>query len=511
MNNHSLKMVINTSATYTRTIVNGVVTLILTRIALNTLGVYDFGLYNLLAGSIALLSFLNSALSISAQRFFSIAIGSKKENLLKQYFCGSFLIHIILTLILILILTLIQPYLFRFVLNIEESKIHVAVLIYYIMVTSSALILLGVPFAALMNAFEDISIISYITILSYVIRLGGGIILLFIDSHKLVVYSMTMLLSVVFLVIIEVCWCRAKYSKITIWDRTKINKEDCLKLAKFAAWNTFGASSILIRDQGVAVTLNYYFGTILNAAYGIAIQVNSLVLSFAGNLTMVFAPAIIQAKGAENHLRMIKLAIFSSKISFILSCCMGLPLLLFLHEVLELWLNEIPPYTEIFCKYLIFGFIIQQLYPGINRMIYAMGKIKAYQISLFLIYTSVIPVGIILFKIGYSPVSIIVSTVIGQIGVLFSTLVFSIKYCNLSIKDMMVHSIIIPTAVFLLIYTLLSLLLTKTYTIIEVILYSIIIIIIWGGTAYKFILSKDEQSMLKDLYNILKSKISCRL
>ena len=501
---HSHKILINTGASYIRIIANAVVTLIVTKIALKALGINDFGLYNLLAGTIALLSFVNSALLISSQRYYSIAIGKKDTLLLNKYFSASVYIHILLAIIVCGCLMAIQPILFGGVLNIEEGKENIAKWVYDIMVVSSGLTMLSIPYSALMNAYEDIATLSFINIGSYIIRLFAAISILYCDTQLLLIYALIILFSIFFKVGGIYIWCRIKYTVSKIKLFKFFDKKVCKEMFGFAGWNTLGSLSVLIRDEGVAVMLNVFFGTAINAAYGIANQVNSLVLSFAANLTTVFSPSIIQAKGAGDDKRMLFLSILSSKLSCMLSCMMALPILIFINPILKIWLVNIPDYTPIFCTYIIFCFLIQQIYPGINRMIYATGKIKNYQLGIFGCFTLILPISYLLFRLGYPPQSILITMISSQICVLILTLVTAHQNCQLKLSKFTIHSIIVPLIIFASILHLAKFLLRDmidSLSLIEIVFISALVMAIYIIFMSVCCLSAREKQILKPLAN----------
>lgn len=501
---HSTKLLLNTGASYLRIIANGIVTLIVTRIALNALGVDDYGLYNLLAGTIALLSFVNTALLISSQRFFSIAIGKKDMTLLQKYFSSSLTIHLFLSIGIIIFLLGLQPLLFDLLLNINPNQVHVARIIYQIMIASTCITMNCVPFAALMNAYEDIAALSFINIGSYIIRLFAALSLLVFHNHLLILFSSIILLSICFKLIAESVWCRMKYKSVRINIRGFFDKNICKEMSGFTGWNTLGSFSVLFRDEGVAITLNFFFGTAINAAYGIANQVNSLVLSFAGNLTTVFTPSIIQAKGAGNEERMRFLAILTSKISFLLSSLIALPIVLFLHKILSLWLKIIPPYTEVFCKYIIFCFLIQMLYTGINRMIYASGQIRNYQLGMTFAFVGILPIAIVLFKVFHMPPSVILLVVIiSQFIVLLLSLFTAHKNCGLKLRVFSIRGLLVPIVLFLVLFFLGQLIkehMSYSSEIGFVLGASFVIDLVYSAIYFLLVFNSQEKEMINTIF-----------
>jgi len=446
---HSTKLILNTIASYVRIIVNTIVTLIGTRIALRCLGADDFGLYNLIAGIVVLLSFINGSLLISSQRYFSISIGEGNTKKLGRFFNASLGIHIFIGLLIGLTFLIITPILFNGFLNITPEKIELAKVIYYIMIISAVITIGTIPFSAIMNAREDMVVLSICDIVSCIMKLVAAISLLFVSNHLLLTYTVLMLCSIFVKMLMEIGWSRFKYKEAKVISNQLVNKPIYREMLGFIGWNTLGSFAVLVRNQGVAVILNVFFGTIINAAYGIANQVNSLVLSFASTLTTVFSPMIIQAKGAKNEKRMMDTAVFSSKLSFYLSSAMALPILLFLPVILKIWLGMYPNSTLEFCQYIVYSFLVLQLYPGINRAIYATGHIKGYQITISIVLVAILPIGAWLFKMGYPPYSILFVMLISQIITLISTIYYGHKFCGLSVKEFIIHSVFIPVLVFI--------------------------------------------------------------
>ena len=512
-------MLLNTVASFLRVIINALVTLVATRIALKMLGAEDFGLYNLLAGVVMLLSFVNGTLMISAQRFFSIAIGEKDYDKLTRFYNASLAIHIIYGTLIILLLFGLRFFFFDGWLNISPEQANVGASIYDIMIVSSFITIITIPYSAIMNAHEDMVMMAVADILSCLVKLSAAIILLFISHNMLLVYATVMLGATVLKAIIEFAWSKIKYSEIHESLNYLTDGRYIKEMFGFVGWNTLGSTAVVVRNQGVALVLNIFFGTIVNTAYGIANQVNSMVLSFAATLTTVFSPVIIQAKGAGDEDRMRKTAIFSSKLSFLLSSAIALPVLLFLRQILTLWLNEFPDNTFEFCYLVILSFLVLQLYPGINRAIYASGKIKGYQIAISFILLSIIPAGVTLFRMGLPPYAIIAAMLCSQIGTLLATIHYGVKLCGFTYKKLYMHSIFRPVFIFFVIliglYFIVSML-ASTFTsgqsgnnIILLIVYSIIIESIYIPLYYYTVMDSNEKNMIKGLLTMLKSRIGC--
>lgn len=506
---HSTKLLLNTIASYGRIIVNIVVTLISTRLALKYLGANDFGLYNLIAGVVLMLSFLNSSLQISSQRYFSIAIGEGDKEKLDKYFNANLSIHIAISAVIgFLLLSLLYP-LFNGFLNIPTGKEFVAVNIYLVMVLSAIVTIGTIPYSAIITAREDLVALSCINIIYCIGKLVAAVSLVFITNHLLVTYSILMLAAVFFKMLLEILWSRKHYEETKLRKRQLLNKSICREMLGFVGWNTLGSIAVLFRNQGIAIALNLFFGTIVNAAYGIAHHVNALVLSFAGTITTVFSPMIIQAKGAGDEKKMLYSAILSSKLSFLLSSIMALPILMFLEELLSLWLTEVPEHTIIFCKLSIYSFLIQQLYPGINRAVYASGKIKGYQISTAILLISIIPIGAWLFSMDYPPASILLVMMVSQTLVMLSTVYYAWKHCRLKATDFLAKSVVLPVLLFvseLTVFIWVGRTLQIEVTIFTIIILSSIAMLLYSASYFFLILNRNEQISMLNIINNLKRK-----
>lgn len=507
---HSTKVILNTIATFARIIVNGLCTLLATRIVLNILGASDYGLYTLLAGTVAMMTFINSALTISAQRFFSISLGRKSTELLNHYYNASIGIHFIIGVTITVILLGLIPFLFNGFLNIESEQRNVGIIIYSIMTFSTVLTVATIPFSALMNAHEDLTILSIIDILSCVIKLIAAIVLLYIDSNHLFVYSCVIFLSFLFKAIADYGWCKFRYKNVHIKLSQLFNKTYTKEMLGFVSWNTLGSLSSVAKGQGISILLNLFFGTIINATYGISHQINAIVTSFSSALMMVFTPMITKAKGENNNQKMIDLALLSSKMAFCISTVMALPLLLNLDEVLKLWLNEVPEDTNTYCFFTILCFLIGQIDAGLNRSIYAEGKIKGYQIWMSIVIVSILPIGYVLFKCGLPAVSIVQALFICQILLMVVTLYFANKHCHFNISQFLIKIVFPEMAISVFAYLIFVYIKSFIHLnmIPSIIISSVTVDLLFVLLFAMIILNCNEKKMVKEIvYGFTKKRV----
>lgn len=506
----SFKVLVNTGALYLKIIVNAIVTLISTRIALQALGLDFYGLYNLIAGVIALLAFFNGALMVSSQRFLSIAIGEKDDDKLLNIFKISFVVHLFLGLIVAFFLKALQPYLFNGFLNIESEMIGTAKRVFDIMIITSFVTIFIIPYNAAINAREELWFFSISEVIVSVLKFGAAVYLLYASTNLLLTYTILMLFAIVLGGLIKYLWCIFRYPECRIKRGGGLDKKLFKEIFSFASWNTLGSLSMVLRSQGIAVILNLFFGTVLNAAYGVANQLNALVITFAGTLTMVFTPMIVKAKGESSNDKMLFISIFASKMTFFLSSVIALPVLMFTSLILGWWLEVVPQYTAEFCQVIISSFLVMQIYPGITRALYAEGNIKWYQIVISILLVAILPIGYLLFSLGFPPVSIFFVLVIAQIFTLVATIYFASKKVNLNVKKFYRSSVFAPCLLF--IGTLISVLLTKNFLNVsndnfDFIIIIIISIALYSILYYRIIFTSEEAKLLNNLYNSLKKKL----
>lgn len=496
---HSHKLLLNSVVSIGRILVNGVVTLIATRIALKALGADDYGIFNLIAGVITLLSFINGALMASAQRFYSIAIGKKNNELLNEYFNTSLSIHLLIGCIIGIIFYVLGFLLFSGFLNVSTDKVEVAKQVYNMMIISSVVTVIGVPYSAIINAYEDMTVLACSSVVSNIVKLIAAVVLLYIRSNLLLVFTGITVFSVLVKFFIELLWARSKYYATRLDIKLLISGKHYHQMFGFIGWNTFGTAGVLVRNQGIAVLLNVFFGPIINTVYGIANQINSLVLSFASTVTTIFTPSIVQSQGEGNPVRMLKFSIISSKLSFYISGLMALPILGFTKEILDIWLTEYPDKTVIFCQYVIVAFLISQLSPGVNRAILAVGRIKWYEILTFVSYASIILISIVFFELGYPEETAMLLMIFSQIAVLLLTTISAKKHCGLSSISFIIHSVIVPSLLFAAVLFVLILSKSASVSVAHWAVICMTCLVLYTVMFWLIVLDKEEKNIFRKL------------
>lgn len=427
------RVLVNTLALYAKIVINIVISLYLTRLVLNALGVNDYGIYNLIAGTIAFLAFLNSALSTSTQRYFNVLQGKKDFDGLKKYFSSSLIIHTLLSLVFILIFEIAYFFVFDGFFNIAADRMYEAKIVYQLTAISTIVTVLGVPYTSAINANEDLVYFAAVESVCAILKLGLIWLFKIPGINTLIIYSAWISFITVLGVVLKWLWCVKKYPECKNLQFKWFNSivKDMLS---FSGWNALGAFAMVCRGQGVAFVINIFWGTAINAVYGIANQVNGQLVYFSQMLTASFAPQITKSVGEGNYDKLRFLSLFSSKMSFFMSAVFAIPLILSIDYILKVWLKDVPAYTNEFCTLIVYVFLILQLYPGINRAILAVGKIRNYQIVISLLLVAPIVGGTILYRAGYNSYSICYVMIIAQAFSLLATTFYGRKYFNLNLK-----------------------------------------------------------------------------
>lgn len=396
----SNRIIVNTLAQYIRTILNMLLSLISVRLVLNILGETDYGIYSLVAGVVSMLSFFTNSLIYSTQRFLSIHQGKGDIKLLKSVFSNSLLLHIIIGFIVLIILECLTPFLFDGFLNIPDSRLEAASIIYQMVVIMVYISFIAAPYRALLISRENIVYTSIIDVCDGILKVVFVILLAHIPGDKLVDYSWIMMGIALFQLLAFASFSHFKYEEC-IFPRVKyLNKKYLRELGIFTGWETFSTLCIALRNQGLAIVLNKIRGAAINAAYGIGMQISGMVSFVSTSLGNAIAPQLMAAKGADNKERMWFLAEFQSKFSYLLLAMVGIPTMFAMQPLLELWLGKVPEYTMTFACMFISAQILDMLTTGLSTTKKAIGNIGKYTLFTYTPKLLILPLGWYALQIG---------------------------------------------------------------------------------------------------------------
>lgn len=396
----------NTLFLYLRMFVIMAVTLYTSRVILQTLGVNDFGLFNVIAGVVSMLSFLNSAMSVATNRYlaFELGKGGEQSETLHQTFCINFEIYVILCIFFAVLAETIGLWFVNSSLNIPTDRMIAANWVYQFMIVSVVAGLLVTPYNAAIIAHEEMSIYAYMSLFDVFLKLAIVYALSLTSLDRLIVYGALFSLVSCLTTFTYYAYCKIHYAecKFKPYKDPKLFRE----LISYTGWNLFGAGAGVARDQGLNMLLNIFFGSAVNAARGLAIQVNSAVSVFFTNFYAAVRPQITKLYASDNLEEMCVLVERSSRFSFYLVLLLALPIYIEAPTLLSIWLGNIPQYTIEFTRLIILTTAIDAMSNPLMTMAHATGKIKLYQSVVGTITILTLPISYVFLNNGYSPLAV---------------------------------------------------------------------------------------------------------
>jgi len=405
----------NTLMLYFRMILTMLVSLYTSRVVLNTLGVEDFGIYNVVGGFVSMFGFLNSAMASATQRFLSFEIGKGDRDQLRNVFSMSVNIHFLIAFIILILAETVGLWFVNTQLIIPADRMGAAQWVYQFSILAMMVYMVSVPYNAMIIAHERMNVFAWVSIAEVSLKLFIVFMLQWFGFDKLKFYAvLTFCVSLIIRFIYGIyCSKNFKESKFRFfWDKSLFNT-----LVSYAGWNLWGNIAVVLKGQGVNVLLNMFFGPVVNAARGIAYQVSSAVNQFVTNFQMAMNPQIIKSYAVDDLKYMHQLIFRGAKYSFFLLFTLSLPILLETEQILRLWLKTVPEYTVIFTRLVIINVLIDCISGPLMTAAQASGKIKLYQSIVGGLLILNLPVSYLFLKLGFQPqVTIFVSISISIIA-----------------------------------------------------------------------------------------------
>ena len=407
----------NTIMLYIRMLLTMAVTLYSSRIILRTLGVEDYGIYNVVGGVVAMFGFLNTSMVASTQRFMSYSLGSDESTQVSKVYSNSLLIHIIIAFIILVFAETIGLWFFYNKLVIPDERMDSAFWVYQLSIVVFVLNVIRVPDNSAIIAYEKMSAYAYFSIIEVVLKLAIVFILPYLSYDKLVAYAVLVLIVVLLINLVYRLYVRSNFNHIAF--KPRYEKGLFKEMASFAGWSLWGNLSTSLSGYGLNIVLNMFFGPVVNAARGIAYQVQSAIVSFGSNFMVAVNPQIIKSYAQQDYEYMSKLVFRASRLAFFLLFIMALPIINNREYILNLWLGEYPEYTSVFVLLILIDALINILSGPIQTAINATGRIKYYQIIVGGILLANLPIAYMLLRFGanvYTPfIATILLTVIATV------------------------------------------------------------------------------------------------
>lgn len=400
----------NTLLLYIRMLFLMGISLYTSRVVLSALGVDDFGIYNVVGGVVAMFTMISGALSAAISRFITYELGTNNLDNLKKVFSSSVTVQIGLTIILIILAETIGLWFINHKIIIPEQRMVAANWVYQFSIFTFAINLISIPYNAAIIAHEKMSTFAYISIFEGISKLIIALTIIATPIDKLIFYAFSLMLISIIVRFIYGFYCKKNFKECIYhfsYDRTFLKK-----IFAFAGWNMIGATSAVCRDQGGNIIINLFFGPAINAARGIAMQVNTAIQGFVWNFQMALNPQITKNYASGNYEQMYKLVFQGARFSFYILLLIALPVFINTNYILSIWLKEVPAHTVNFLRLIILFSLCESLSGTLITLMYATGNIKNYQIVVGGLQLLNLPLSYICLKLG-SPSEVIFIIAIG--------------------------------------------------------------------------------------------------
>lgn len=391
----------NTLLLYIRTAAIMVVSLYTSRIILNVLGVEDYGIYNIVGGTISFLSILTGSLSGAISRFITYGLGEGNLERLRTIFSTSVSIQLGISIFVFIIAEIGGLWMLNSNLNIPDERMNATFWVLQFSILTFITGLISVPYDACIIAHEEMKVFAYIGILEVALKLLFVLTLYLTSGYldKLITYAFLLFLIAVILRIIYGVYCKKKFLECNY--QFKIDKSLLKEMMSYSGWSFFGNTAYIFNTQGVNVLINVFFGVTLNAARGIVTQVEGAVMKFVENFTTAITPQITKSYAAGNKEYMFTLICRGTKFSYFLLLLFLIPIELEADTILKIWLGIVPEYTALFLRLSLIATVMTLLGTMGLKAILATGRIRNYQLSVTIVGCLVFPITWILYKLGY--------------------------------------------------------------------------------------------------------------
>lgn len=377
------------------------ISLYTSRVILQTLGVTDYGIYSVVAGVVSVIGFLNGTMSTATTRFLTFDLGKSDNSLLRNTYSMCIMIYGLLSVIFVLLSETIGLWFLNTQMTIPTDRMTTANIVYQFAVLSSIIGLMRATYNSLVIAHEDFGFFTYINIAESILKLAVCFVILAVPINKLAFYSFLMFLVFALSFCVQYFWCRSKYEEASFawyW-----NKPLFKEILAYSGWNMFGSMSSMAKDTGLNVILNMFFAPAVNAAYGIAAQMNGVVYQFFASFCSAVNPQVIKYYAQNDKKNMMDLVFRSSRFSFYLILLLSIPIAIEAPTLIALWLGHVPEHVVSFIRLIVIITAIDATANVIDTSANATGNIKRYKTTIGLISLLNLPLSYIALSKGSAP------------------------------------------------------------------------------------------------------------
>ena len=408
--NNNKRIAKNTLLLYFRMLFMMVVSLYTSRVILNALGVEDFGIYNVVGGVVAMFSVISGSLSAAISRFITYELGKGDQSKLNKIFSASVTIQLLLSLIIVVLIESVGVWFLNAKMTIPAERMTAANWVLQFSIITFVINLISVPYNAAIIAHERMSAFAYISILEAVGKLAIAFSIMVSPIDRLIFYAILMCVVAVVVRLTYGHYCKKHFTECTYhfhWD-----KDILMKMFGFAGWNFIGATSGILRDQGGNIVINLFCGPSVNAARGIANQVNAAITGFVTNFMTALNPQITKSYAVGDKDYMMTLIFQGARLSFYMLLLLSLPIIINTHYILVMWLKLVPEHAVLFVQLILVFAMSESISNPLITAMLATGNIRNYQIIVGGLQLMNLPVSYILLRMGYIPETVLIVAII---------------------------------------------------------------------------------------------------
>lgn len=496
----------NTLLLYFRMLLIMAVTLYTSRIVLATLGVEDFGIYNVIGGVVAMFSVISGSLSSAISRFITYELGNGNNERLKVIFSSSVVIQVCLALLICILAEIGGVWFLNNKMNIPIERMDAANWVLQCSIVTFMINLISVPYNAAIIAHERMKAFAYVSILEAILKLAVVFALYLSSFDKLATYAVLLVAVALIIRLIYGFYCKKHFEECKfhfVYDRSVLRD-----IGGFAGWNFIGSASAVLRDQGGNIVINLFGGPVVNAARGIAFQVNNAISGFVTNFMTALNPQIIKSYASGNRDYMMTLIYQGARLSFYMLLLLSLPILVNTHYILDLWLRNVPNHTVFFVQLVLIFAMSESISNPLVTAQHATGKIRNYQLIVGGLQLMNLPVSYVLLRMGIFPEMVIIVAIVFSQCCLAARLLLLRSMIGLSIRKYVMKvylNVLIVTIISAIMPFFIGSQLEKSFM--NFILLSLIAFICTGITIYYVGCNKTERQFISNKLCTLKNKL----
>lgn len=439
-NSDKKRLAKNTILLYGRTIVVMFISLYVSRIILNVLGISDYGVYNAVGGIVGMFAVISSSLVAATQRYISFELG-KKDGKPSYIFSLAMGLHFLIAAVILLLAETVGVWFLNTYMNLPADRMVAANWVFQFSVLAFVIQIITIPYNAIIIAQEKMGVFAIISITEAILKLGFALLLLVFFSEKLIFYALSMAIIPACVLVFNYSYCKTRYKECCVL-KIETKSTAYRQLGGFIGWNFIGSTATVLSKQGVNVLLNIFCGVIVNAGRGIAAQVDNAVNQFINSFTTAIRPQITKTYAAQEYKECFSLVNQGTKLIIYLTLLFVIPLTLRTEYVLTIWLKMVPDYAILFTRLSFVILVMDALSTPLYYLMLATGKIKKYQITAGTLALLVFPLTWVALKFGFNPEVTYYILFASNIARWIFQLHFLRKLAGLDVKQYLIASIV---------------------------------------------------------------------